>query len=100
MKLIYDNYNFSTEKNIQLKAERNISFDEVVAAIESDQVLDVIKHPNRLKYLNQELIIVDVKGYVYMVPFVKQENGDVFLKTIFPSRKAKKQYLSGGVVHE
>jgi hypothetical protein len=32
------------------------------------------------------------RDYVYLVPFVEDEN-TVFLKTIIPSRKATKQYL-------
>lgn len=50
-------YHFSVEKNAQLRAERGISFDEVIAAIENDQILDIIKHSNRAKYPNQELLM-------------------------------------------
>ena len=89
-------YRFSVEKNAQLRTERGISFDEVIAAIENDQILDIIKNPNREKYPDQELLIIKVKGYVYVVPFVTQENGDIFFKTIYPSRKAKKHYLNEG----
>jgi hypothetical protein len=38
------------------------------------------------------LLIVNVKGYVYCVPYVEDES-NIFLKTIFPSRKMKKRYL-------
>jgi hypothetical protein len=34
---------------------------------------------------------VEALDYVYLVPFVKNDDG-VFLKTIIPSRKAKKRY--------
>jgi hypothetical protein len=37
------NYNFSAEKNSWLMMERGISFDEVVEAVEADEVLDVYK---------------------------------------------------------
>lgn len=94
-------YLFSPEKNAQLREKRGVSFDEVIAAIENDQVLDIIEHPNTKKYPNQELIIINVKGYVYVVPFVTQENGDLFLKTIYPSRKAKKIYeIKKGDINE
>ena len=36
--------------------------------------------------------IVDVDGYAYMLPFVKQGEA-YFLKTIIPCRKATKLYL-------
>lgn len=93
MKHSYAGYNFSTEKNVLLKKERGISFDEVIAAIQNGQVLDILKHPNKKKYPNQELMIVNVRGYVYIIPFVEQNDGCIFLKTIYPSRKAKKYYL-------
>ncbi len=43
-------YTFSSEKNSKLIAERNISFDEIIAAIENNQVLDILEHPNTEKY--------------------------------------------------
>lgn len=54
--------------------------------------MDVIEHPNKEKYAGQQFYVVDVDGYVYLVPFVQEENR-IFLKTIFPSRKHTKQYL-------
>lgn len=89
-------YNFSAEKNAYLKAKRGVSFDEIVSAIQSGQILDVFKHPNKTKYPSQEVMVINLKGYVYIVPFVEQNDGSFFLKTIYPSRKAKKQYLGGG----
>lgn len=38
--------------------------------------------------------MVSIEDYVYLVPFVETE-GEVFLKTIIPSRKATKKYLKG-----
>ncbi|EDP46922.1 conserved hypothetical protein [Rickettsiella grylli] len=32
-------------------------------------------------------------SFIYLVPFVKEKNY-IFLKTIFPSRKATKKYLN------
>jgi hypothetical protein len=83
---------YSPEKNAQLKQSRGISFEEVSLAIEEDRILDVIEHPNVKKYPNQEIYVININDYVYLVPFVKQE-GIVFLKTIFPSRKLTKLYL-------
>jgi hypothetical protein len=100
MELEHMNYSFSAEKNARLKESRSISFDEVIAAIGNDQILDIVKHPNKSKYPNQELMIVNVKGYVYVVPFVEHDDGGIFLKTLYPSRKAKKYYLSGDNTHE
>ncbi len=43
-------YNFSSEKNQKLILERGISFEEIISAIESNCILDVIEHPNSQKY--------------------------------------------------
>ncbi len=59
-------------------------------------VLEVIDHPNRLEYGHQKMYVVHVQDYTYLVPFVEQGQGAVFLKTIIPSRKAKKIYLQEG----
>jgi len=55
-------------------------------------VLDVIKHPNPSKYPNQRLFIINIENYAYLIPFIEDEK-QIFLKTIIPSRKATKQYL-------
>ncbi|MFA6408819.1 MAG: DUF4258 domain-containing protein [Gammaproteobacteria bacterium] len=85
-------YEYSVDKNNQLIAERHISFEEIVAALNNGQLLDIVDHPNKVKYPNQKIYVLQVNGYVYMVPFVKIDSNAVFLKTIFPSRKAKKRY--------
>lgn len=89
-------YSFSPEKNRLLKLERNISFEEVIAALENDKLLDVIEHPNKSKYSNQQMYVIEINSYIYLVPFVKDSMGNIFLKTIFPSRKAKRRYCMEG----
>ena len=84
-------------KNEILRLERNISFDDIELAIERENLLDIIAHPNQTKYHNQRILVVRVLDYVYLVPFV-DEGTSYFLKTIIPSRKATKQYL--GVEHD
>lgn len=84
--------NWNSEKNIRLKAERGVSFEEVLAAISHGALLDVVEHPNKKQYSNQRMFIVRIRGYVYLVPFVETD-GEVFLKTIIPSRNATRSYL-------
>ena len=79
-------------QNIRLKAERGVSFEEVVSAMSNGGLLVVLDHPNTDQYSNQRLFVVRLRGYVFLVPFVETEN-EVFLKTIIPSRKATRQYL-------
>lgn len=85
-------FEWSNEKNIQLKKERNISFETIIAAIDSGWLLDITDHPNQVKYGHQKILCVNWDDYIYLVPFVK--TGDtLFLKTIIPSRKATKKYI-------
>jgi hypothetical protein len=80
------------EKNETLKAQRNMSFEEIVLAIEADGLLDELRHPNPEKYPNQSVFVVALDDYVYLVPYV-DEPGYYFLKTVIPSRKATRDYL-------
>ena len=86
-------YRWNKEKNETLKTDRNISFEAIVYAITKGDLLDVFDHPNPEKYPNQKIYAVNINNYIYLVPFVKEENEVVFLKTIIPSRKATKQYI-------
>jgi uncharacterized DUF497 family protein len=88
-------FRWSHEKNEQLKAERNVSFEEVVLAIEADGLLDIVMHSNPGRYPNQRMFVVAVEHYAYVVPFV-EEAEYYFLKTVIPSRKATREYLKGG----
>lgn len=89
-------FRWSHEKNAQLKAERDISFEEIVLAIETDGLLDIVIHSNPGKYPNQRMFIVAIEKYAYLVPFV-EEVDSYFLKTVIPNRKATRDYLKGGV---
>jgi uncharacterized DUF497 family protein len=87
-------FKWNVEKNEVLAKERGITFEEIVERIESGARVFEVDHPNRMKYPNQKILIVDVEGYAYMVPFVKDEQ-EYFLKTIIPSRKATRKHLGG-----
>jgi len=85
---------WNTDKNEKLKQERGISFERIIDCIENGQVLDDIEHPNQEKYGHQNMFVINVDDYVYLVPYVENEQ-EIFLKTIIPSRKATKKYLGG-----
>ncbi|MDA3884093.1 MAG: DUF4258 domain-containing protein [Candidatus Delongbacteria bacterium] len=87
-------FKWNAEKNKLLLKERGITFEEVVQKIESGARVIETEHPNKSKYPNQKILIVDVEGYAYLVPCVIKED-EYFLKTIIPSRKATKKYLGG-----
>ena len=61
-------------------------------AIDEGSILNIVEHPNKKKYPNQKLFIVDINNYAYLVPFVEDKE-KIFLKTIIPSRKATKKYI-------
>ncbi len=85
------NFKWDLEKNITLMQDRGVCFEDVVSIIYEDKIIDIIKHPNKGKYPNQSIYIVELMGYVCMVPYVKNDN-EIFLKTIIPSRKMQKKY--------
>lgn len=85
-------YNWNREKNATLKAERNISFEEILFHIQNGNELDIYPHPNQMLYPNQKISVVAIDNYVYLVPYVESAQ-EIFLKTIIPSRKATKKYL-------
>ncbi|MBF0506234.1 MAG: toxin [Nitrospirae bacterium] len=85
-------FNWDNKKNEQLKKDRNVSFEQVLVAIDSDKLVDILDHPNTEKYPNQVLILVTINEYVYAVPTVIKED-EFFLKTIYPGRKYTERYL-------
>jgi len=77
---------------LKASSERAVCFEDIVAAIENGGVLDDIEHKNSAKYPNQRIYVVLYKSYAYAVPYVRDE-GSIFLKTIYPSRKLTGIYL-------
>jgi uncharacterized DUF497 family protein len=88
MKLIH----WNTEKSLKLKELRGISFEDVVFYIEKGGVLHDYAHPNQKRYSRQRIMVVGVDNYAYLVPYVEDEE-EIFLKTIIPSRKATEIYF-------
>ncbi|NWG33778.1 MAG: BrnT family toxin [Chloroflexi bacterium] len=87
-------FSWNEEKNELLREERQISFEDVAFYIEQGFLLDVLVHPNQEKYKGQKIFVVQMDDYVYLVPFIEDDR-EIFLKTIIPSRKATKKYLKG-----
>lgn len=89
-------YNWSAEKNHQLINERGKSFEEVIFFMQNGGLLDEVAHPNRTNYTNQRMFIVAIDDYAYLIPYVENDD-EIFLKTIIPSRKFTKQYLRSDI---
>ncbi|MCX5976121.1 MAG: toxin [Coprothermobacterota bacterium] len=87
-------YDWNDDKNELLKELRGVSFEQVVLAIVSGDLIDCIKHPNPEKYPNQRIFLVKIEDYVYAAPYVEDDE-KVFLKTIIPNSKATKKRFGG-----
>jgi uncharacterized DUF497 family protein len=84
---------FDNDKNEVLSRRRGITFHMVIEAIAEKGILLNFDHPNQQKYPNQKVLVVDLDGYAYCVPYVI-DGTTWFLKTIYPSRRFK--YLIKG----
>lgn len=87
--------NWSEEKNNSLKENDdrgNISFEHCLDAISSGNILDTLENttPGRE---HQKIFVLNIEGYAYAVPYVENED-EIFLKTIYPSRAYTAKYLS------
>ncbi|MEK7157494.1 MAG: BrnT family toxin [Patescibacteria group bacterium] len=82
-------FNWNPQKNKKLIKERGVSFEICLVKIENKDILDIL---NNINYSNQKIFVLEIDNYVYLVPFVENEN-EIFLKTIIPSRKFTKKYL-------
>jgi hypothetical protein len=89
--------NWNTEKSVALKASRGICFEDVVFFIERGEILDDYLHPNQKTYPGQRIMVIGVASCAYLIPYVENEE-ELFLKTIIPSRKATQRYF--GEQHE
>lgn len=83
---------FNQEKDEWLKKNRNISLSNIAELIFSEQVIKVINHPNKAKFPNQKIALLNINNYIYCVPYIETKD-EIFLKTIYPSRKYTKKYL-------
>lgn len=85
-------FDWNEEKNKLLKQARNISFEDIEFAIANGGLVETRIHPNQDKYPGQKLFFVNIRNYIYTVPFVEDDT-IIFLKTIYPDRIATKKYI-------
>jgi len=79
---------WNEEKDALLRGSRNVSFQQVKDEIDAGNFRGPEVNPSRE---GQQIIIVRISNYPHIVPLVIDESGNWFLKTIIPSRKAKKE---------
>ncbi len=88
-------YEWNPEKNEWLKKERNVSFEQIVFHLSQGDIWKTADHPDQTNYPGQKIYFVIVEDYIYLVPFVTEDEY-LFLKTIIPSRKATKDHKESG----
>jgi uncharacterized DUF497 family protein len=86
--------NWNSEKSLILKEHRGICFEDIVFYIDKGDILDDYLHPNQNKYPEQRIMVIGIDNYAYIVPYVEDDE-ELFLKTIIPSRKATEIYFGG-----
>lgn len=62
--------------------------------IERGDILDDYLHPNQKDYPGQRMMVINIANYAYLIPYIENDE-ELFLKTIIPSRKATQKYLGG-----
>lgn len=80
---------WSAAKNAVLRKQRNISFEQLLQAIESGGLVADQKNPARP---DQRRLVVYCSDYIWIAPYVIETDGTIFLKTAYPSRKLFKRY--------
>ncbi len=84
---------WNAEKNEQLKADRSISFEEVVTHIEKGAVLDILAHPNHAKYPGQRIFVVSM--YKRMAGPIRREHRSHLFKEDHSESKGNTAIFAG-----
>jgi hypothetical protein len=71
-----------------LKYQRGVSFKKIL----SQRRVAITDNP---KWPGQRKMLFEYNNYIWVVPFVALGD-EIFLKTLYPSRKHTKKYLAGG----
>ena len=74
-------------KSERLKKIRGVSFEEIVQS----KLVAVKQHP---KKAHQDIMLFHYQGHIWVVPFVVSGD-EIFLKTLYPSRKYTKLHRKG-----
>lgn len=78
---------WNEEKNNLLRETRGVNFEMFIDDIKNRNYI-VRRNEN---YPNQKKFIIFKNNYPYCIPYIEDEE-KIFLKTIFPNRKLKKEF--------
>ncbi|TNF66423.1 MAG: BrnT family toxin [Gammaproteobacteria bacterium] len=81
-------FEWDKKKNHILKKTRNITFEEIIEAIENDQIVGIEVSK---KYPHQSILCIKVRGYIYAVP-IEERGNNIRLVTAFKDRRLNKKY--------
>jgi len=84
MQILWD-----SEKDRKLIKERGLSLETFASLILEKKYLAILKNPSRT---DQKIFVIPFQKYTYVVPFTIDNNQNIVLKTVFPSRKYHKIY--------
>lgn len=86
--------NWNSQKAEALRSDptrNNVSFRDCLEQIEQGKFLADI--PNTAPgFSHQRIFVVEIDNYAYGVPYVETEK-EIFLKTVYPSRRYTEFYL-------
>ena len=68
---------------------RGISFQEIADRMRAGDYIDLLENPARP---DQDIAVLVIDGYTWVVPFLVEEDDTLFLKTAYPSRKFNRRY--------
>ena len=81
------NITWNLLKSERLKRTRGMSFEDILNC----EFVAVKRHPEKG---HQNIIFFKHKKYIWVVPYVENDK-EMFLKTLYPSRKYTKAYREG-----
>jgi len=84
-------FDWDDDKNKWLMLNRGISFELCMQAIEKGDILAHIQ--NKPPREHQQKITLLINNYAYVLIFVEDKE-KIFFKTVYPSHKETKKYLS------
>lgn len=80
---------WNPEKDRFLRTARGVSFQQIADDIVSGNYIDILELPRRP---DQQIFLLRITGYTWVVPFVIEEDETIFLKTAYASRKFHELY--------
>lgn len=84
-------FDWDEDKNKWLIANRGISFEMCIKAIEKGYILGEIQNKQPREHQSKRMLLIE--GYVYVLIYVQDEE-KIFFKTVYPSKKETKKYLN------